>query len=48
MEKREVVNFLKEETCIEWLETLNKFLKSYIDFLKIIDELEKEMKKEQS
>lgn len=48
MKKKDVVDFLKKEENIEWLEALNKFLKSHIDFLKNIGELEKEIKKEQS
>lgn len=47
MDRKQIIETLKKEIDIEWLKVLNKFLKSYIDFLEIIGELEKEIKKEQ-
>ena len=40
MEKKDVVDFLKKEENIEWLEKLNKFIHSHIEFLKSMSELE--------
>lgn len=49
MERKDVVNFLKEETYIEWLESLKKFIGSHIEYLESINDLEKHLKeKEQS
>lgn len=42
MEKKDIVDFLKKENDIEWLEKLNKFIHSHIDFLKNLKEIEKE------
>lgn len=40
MEKKDVINFLKEETNIEWLEALKKFIGSHIEYLKCMNDLE--------
>lgn len=41
MEEKEIIEFLKSCTNIEWLVALNKFLSSHIEFLKIMSEIEK-------
>lgn len=41
MEKKDIVNFLKNEADIEWLELLHKFIGHHIEFLKSMKELEK-------
>lgn len=42
MEKKEITEYLKTEKDIEWLEALNRFLGSHIEFLKVMEEIEKE------
>lgn len=44
MKKKDVVDFLKKEDDIDWLEKLNKFIHSHIEFLKAIKEIEKRTK----
>ena len=41
MERKDIVNFLKNEADIEWLELLHKFIGHHIEFLKSMKELEK-------
>ena len=41
VEKKDIVNFLKNEADIEWLELLHKFIGHHIEFLKSMKELEK-------
>lgn len=48
MEKKDIVNFLKKEDDIEWLEKLNKFIHSHIEFLKAMSELESHLKEKES
>lgn len=38
MEEKEIIEFLKSCTNIEWLVALNKFLSSHIEILKIMRE----------
>ena len=42
MVKKDIIDFLKKEDDIEWLELLIKFIGSHIDFLKAVKEIEKE------
>lgn len=41
MEKEEIIEYLKSEENIEWLECLNSFLKSHIELLRTLEKLEK-------
>ena len=47
MEKKDVVDFLKKEENIEWLEKLNKFIHSHIEILKSMSELESHLKEKE-
>lgn len=47
MERKDILEFLKLETDIQWLKKLNKFINSHIEFLESLNELEKSLKEKE-